>query len=88
MENHVQCLLRKFVALEPVDGIFGRYKFQVAWLPKDKAKPGESVDLKNRETGEWDKGWTVERISDVSLPSTWVAERSADYRNMRKMTDI
>lgn len=75
-DMHVQC------------GLVKGHTRLVSWLPREFAKPGRVVKLKN-DDGSWDNGWMVETAAqDSALPSKWVQERAQDYKKMRKMTDI
>jgi len=71
--NHCQCKLRK------------REKDQTTWIttwiPEKYAKIGKFIKLKN------DNGWEVIEIGDKK-DSREVQERSMDYRNQRKVSDI
>jgi hypothetical protein len=58
----------------------------MAWIPTEFATDGRLVDLKRG--GQWDRGWKVVTAGKAQLDSTFVRERGADYKNMRKMTDI
>lgn len=58
---------------------------QVAWIPECKAKIGSLVEL---ITGDWREcGWRVSGVG-VRLPESIVRERSRDYLNARKASDI
>jgi hypothetical protein len=59
----------------------------VAWIPRDCAIEGKLVDLDDPEHGPT-KGWTVINVTTTALDSKWVNERSRDYLNHRKTTDI
>jgi len=55
--------------------------FQYSWLPEKFAKVGEYVKLKD------DDGWQVVAVFSI-MDSKKVQERSTDYRNQRKVSDI
>ena len=59
-----------------------------SWLPEKFAVKGKFVELKNRNTGEWVNGWQVISVGDKRLPEDQVTERSQDYKNTRKASDI
>ena len=59
----------------------------VAWIPKHCAIEGSVIDLDDPTNGEA-LGWTVAEVGSTTLDSKWVAERTRDHLNMRKMTDI
>jgi len=60
---------------------------QMTWIPEEFAKEGKILELKNPQTGEWDNGWTVEKVYARSEES-YVRERSQDYKHQRKASDI
>jgi len=58
---------------------------QVAWIPERKARLGSIVELID---GAWrESGWHVSGVG-IRLPETIVRERSRDYVNTRKASDI
>lgn len=74
MMTHTQALLQK------------ENSFQTAWIPSEFAVPGRYLKLRSR--GEcWDNGWIVVNAGTI-LDTTFVNERTQDYKNMRRMTDI
>jgi hypothetical protein len=58
---------------------------QTSWIPSKFAKLDEYVKLK--ENGAWTDGWRVVAVYDT-MPAKFIAERTQDYKNMKKMTDI
>jgi len=58
---------------------------QVAWIPDRKALLGSVVELIDDNWRE--KGWLVSGVG-VRLPESIVRERSRDYVNTRKASDI
>ena len=79
MTRHYQC------SLERVDG--ANKVFTTSWLPEKFAKCGKYLELQNQK-GEWINGWKVTGVSGSGLDSKFVQERTQDWKNMRKMTDI
>jgi hypothetical protein len=71
--THTQCELRR-----------GNFT-QVAWIPSEYATVGKYLKLKYN--GTWNDGWKVEQLGSFQ-DSDFTRERSQDYKNMRKMTDI
>jgi len=55
--------------------------FQYSWIPEKFAKVGNYVRLKD------DDGWKVVEVFST-MDSKKVQERSIDYRNQRKVSDI
>jgi hypothetical protein len=55
--------------------------FQMSWIPEKFAKVGKFVKLKD------DDGWEVVEVY-ATMDSKKVQERSIDYRNQRKVSDI
>lgn len=72
---HTQCTLQK------KDG-----STQTSWIPSKFATQGDWVGLRKPD-GTWDEGWQVVTVGSKML-SDFVRERTQDYKNMRKMTDI
>lgn len=59
---------------------------QVAWLDVKPSDQGRFVNLK---TGSQDDNdWKIDRVSEIQFSDKWINERSRDFKNMRKMTDI
>lgn len=56
---------------------------QVAWIEAKHARVGLNVKLK-----EDDSWWVVAKAGEFELDSDVVNERSRDYRNHRKATDV
>ena len=73
MNYHKQCILKKGTATT------------VSWIPEEFAKEGRVVELKNN--GVWEDGWVVSGVG-TRLPTHFVIDRSQDYKNMKKETDI
>jgi len=71
--NMIQCLLGK-------EG-----RFQVAWIPEGKALVGNIIELIGTDYRE--RGWRVVSAGN-KLPAVHVRERSRDYVNTRKASDI
>jgi hypothetical protein len=74
-DQHVQCRLRK------------NNTEMVAWIPKECAIEGKTVDLDDPEQGEA-KGWIVLEVGSQSVDSKWIRERSRDAKNWRGVTDV
>jgi len=55
--------------------------FTYSWIPEKFAKVGNCVKLKD------DNGWQVVNVFGI-MDSKKVQERSIDYRNQRKVSDI
>lgn len=83
MEYMVQCLLRKN------KGTFTQrdYSMQTAWLDeKPGLKVGAVVEIKSEVEGD-QQGWEVVEVG-TRLPKEVVHERSRDFANTRKASDI
>lgn len=80
VDRHYQCSLER---LEKD----GTKTFTTSWLPEKFARFGQYLELKNAK-GEWVNGWKVTGVSGSGQESKWINERSQDYKNMRKVTDI
>lgn len=59
--------------------------YYTAYIPTELAKVGEYVKIKL--DGDWDDGWKVEAVF-TTLPAKYVQERSQDYKQTRKASDI
>ena len=59
--------------------------FQTAWIPTQYAEVGNHVKL--RVKGEWNNGWKIIETGTV-MESAEVNDRTQDYKNMKKATDI
>ena len=57
----------------------------VSWLPEEFAIVNKLVKLK--DNGVWVDGWKVEFVG-TKLPTKYVINRSQDYNNTRKASDI
>jgi hypothetical protein len=69
----IQCILNK------------GSRTQVAWIPETKAKLGSVIELIE---GAWrETGWHVAGVG-IRLPEAIVRERSRDYINTRKASDV
>ena len=55
---------------------------QASWIPEKFAKIGKYLKLHDED------GWQVVSISDERKSSTDAIERSQDYKNTRKASDI
>jgi len=55
--------------------------FTTSWIPEKYAKKGKFIKLKE------DDGWEVIHVGSM-MDSKKVQQRSTDYRNQRKMSDI
>lgn len=76
---HIQCELRR--ASEK------GYHQNIAWLPAEYAVEGKFVKLKTN--GEWEDGWKVQTAyTNSPIASEVIQERSRDYKNHRKATDV
>lgn len=75
-EVHYQCHLQKGDT------------HQVTWLPKKFAVEGRIVKLYDEVTDSWEDGWLVTSVGTQSFPSKYIAERSRDYTQTRKASDI
>ena len=56
-----------------------------AWLPEQFATPGRAVRLK--DGGAWHDGWRV-ASTGVRLPDAYLRERSPDYKQTRRASDV
>ena len=63
-------------------------KKRVSWIPEKYAVRGKYLSLENRETGICEDGWRVVLVGTVRLSADQVSERSRDYKNQRKASDI
>jgi len=61
-------------------------KNTMSWIPEKFAELGRLVDIK--DDGKWSKGWKVGRINHRKQSNTTMLERSQDYKNTRKASDI
>lgn len=73
MTYHKQCILRKGTTIT------------VSWIPEKFAHPGKHLKLK--DDGKWVDGWVVEVVG-TRLDSTYVENRSQEYKKHRERTDI
>jgi hypothetical protein len=71
-----QCILQK-----------GTTKQQV-WIPEKFAVENKIIGLKDSETKEWDEGWKVISVGNVTLGNVILDARSQDYKNTRKASDL
>ena len=58
----------------------------VSWIPDKFAEEGRLIDIK--EAGQWSKGWKVGKVNPMKQQNTTMLERSQDYKNTRKASDI
>jgi hypothetical protein len=49
----------------------------VAWIPTIKAKLGKILRIDEEE------GWEVVGVGNQTLPSSWINERSQDYKDFK-----
>jgi len=77
MNYHRQCVLSHKIG----DG----EEVKVAWIPEKFAVKGKYLELK--EDDGWENGWQVMEVG-VRQASEAVRERSLDYRNQRKASDV
>lgn len=76
---HIQCELQR-----PTEQGHQR---NTVWLPAEHAIEGKFVKLKTN--GIWEDGWkVVTAYSGAPLPSEVIQERSRDFKNHRKATDV
>lgn len=73
--THTQCRLQR------------GNSFTVTWLPSKFAIKGKIVKLKESKVGVWIDGWSVTDVW-ATMDSSYVNERSRDYLNTRKASDI
>lgn len=72
--EYVQCTLNK------------KHVWQIAYIPKEYAELNRVVDLK--EGDDWSRGWLVKFVSSAAMSHDDMLERSQDYKNARKASDI
>jgi len=60
----------------------------ISFIPARIAKPGMVVDLKDAETGEYTRGWTVMPNSGVVASFEVVNELSQQHKSQRVGSDI
>jgi hypothetical protein len=63
------------------------YKYQVTWLPEEKAKVGKWLELKSKSTGEWEDGWLVVAVWGKK-PVSELDASERDYTRQRKHSDV
>lgn len=63
-------------------------KRTVSWIPEKYAIKGKIIQLKKRETDEWENGWVVVMVGTIRLTQDQVTERSQDFKKQRKASDI
>lgn len=61
-------------------------EIDVSWIPEKFAKLNRSLRLKIN--GVWDNLWIVKEVSSISFDEKYILERSQDYKNTRKASDI
>lgn len=69
-----QCLLEK-----------GNRK-QFAWIDVNRNDLNKWVDLKTKDG--FSKNWLISKIYGPNISKKIINDRSQDYKNMKKMTDI
>lgn len=57
-----------------------------SWIPEEFAKTGKNIRLR-QPNKEWDRGWQVESVGG-RMEEKMLRERSQDYKNARKASDI
>ena len=57
-----------------------------AWIPEQFAKVGKYVSL-NQFDDDWEDGWKVIEVG-TRLETKYMLERSQDWKNTRKASDI
>ena len=63
---------------------------QMLWIPTKFATEGRRVGLREKTIqggAYWDEGWVVDKIF-TTMPSSYVLERSQDYKKTREASDI
>lgn len=63
---------------------------QTLWIPTKFAVEGRRVGLREKTPqggAYWDEGWIVESVFNT-LPQDYVLERSKDYKETRRASDI
>ena len=60
--------------------------FTTTWIPEKYAKKGKYLKLKNDDV--WVDGWLVTEVGENRKPEELVKERSQDYKQQRKASDI
>ena len=58
----------------------------VAWIPEKFAQ--EKRVLKLKEGDQWENGWVVNSIGTALVSDDIITERSQDYKNTRKASDV
>lgn len=61
---------------------------QLAWLPEEYAVKGRVLDLKDRETKEWSRGWVVGTVYEPILDYDYIRDHERDYKTQREASDI
>jgi hypothetical protein len=59
-----------------------------SWIPDKFAFKGRVLKLKDRATGHWKDGWVVVSVNPHKKLQKEITERSQDYKNTRKASDI
>jgi len=63
---------------------------QMLWIPTKFATEGRHIGLREKTVqggAYWDEGWVVDKIF-TTMPSSYVLERSQDYKKTREASDI
>jgi len=63
---------------------------QMLWIPTKFAIEGRHIGLREKTIqggAYWDEGWTVKKTF-TTMPSSYVLERSQDYKKTREASDI
>jgi hypothetical protein len=83
-KNHVQCRLLRWE--DPNDPNNDRRKEYICWIPEKHAVELKTLRIK-QEDDSWQDGWIVMNVY-TKIPTAVVEERSQDYKNTRKASDI
>jgi len=59
-----------------------------SWIPQRIAVVGAVVDLKDDETGQWTRGWTIGWVTFPTIATRDMRKHSRDHLKMRKASDI
>ena len=59
-----------------------------SWIPQKIAVVGKTIDLKDEESGEWTRGWTIETVAPATMEIASLRNASRDHLKMRKASDV
>lgn len=59
-----------------------------SWIPEKYAIKGKIIKLKDRDTKEWVGDWEVKLVGTKRIDESEIIERSQDFKNQRKGSDI